>query len=94
MAVGVIDLGCAISMTFGLKLEQKFLPGSVGACNGAENWMNATDGTNLFVKLFEGGGYTDTVSICKAMMTTWIVNLVVVYVSSPLPSPLLSCVKN
>ncbi|CAI4215493.1 unnamed protein product [Parascedosporium putredinis] len=70
--------GLKIDSHVGSLLEQKFLPGSVGACNGAENWMNATDGTNLFVKLFEGGGYTDPVSVCKGMMTTWIVNLIVV----------------
>ncbi|KAK3900570.1 hypothetical protein C8A05DRAFT_17130 [Staphylotrichum tortipilum] len=81
--VGVVDFALAVILTVGTAMAGMFLPGTLSGCNTASNWNNATDGRNFFVAANATGHFGDPMettptSICRSMMTAWIMTIVVI----------------
>ena len=78
--LGVMDSMIAITLAVSAGKQARFLPTTYGACGGATDWRNGTDGRNFFLAVNETtfktyGGPND---LCHNMVKTWAITISVV----------------
>jgi hypothetical protein len=71
--LGLVDSMIAASLFVSAVKQAQFMPRTYGACDGATNWRNGTDGRNYFVTAnsttFET--YGGPASLCHTMVQIW-----------------------